>query len=107
MWTECGPHVLAGELALLKPTRMIVLGQGDNTHAVRGRILPELREVVGRQVVKLGRRQARIEVERLLGPFGDVDVLFVPHPAMPGGTARKLVDAVRTLLANSRVTRTA
>jgi hypothetical protein len=105
MWRECGPHVLVHELAILKPSRMIVLGQGDNAHAVRTHILPELRAVVAHEVVQLGRRKVRLEFESRSGPIGNVDVMFMPHPATPGGTARRIITQAQMLLQATRVVR--
>lgn len=98
MWCECGPHVLAHELEILRPSRMLVLGQGDNARAIR-RIVPQLDESLGSEIVKLGRRKGRVELERRTATFGSIDILFVPHPAAPGGTSGALVAAARQVLA--------
>lgn len=104
MWQNCGPHVLAHELQVLRPGQLIVLGQGDNATAMRS-LLPRLVTTFVTETVKLGRRTTRIVLERRLGPTGDVDVLFVPHPAALGGTSNKLMDAVRHSLVATRAAR--
>ncbi len=98
MWAECGRHLLAGELSVLQPDRVIVVGAGDNARAVRDRVLPELRSTLGTREVQLGRKRSRVTLERRAGPSGEVTVLFVPHPATPGGTSGRLLDGVRELL---------
>jgi hypothetical protein len=98
MWRECGPHVLAHELAVLRPTRVIVLGRGDNAQALRELIMPRRIGDLRTQTIGSGRRRAFVELETRTGPFGPVDVLVAPHPAAPGGTSRAITAAVRAML---------
>lgn len=99
MWRECGPHVLAHELGVLQPARVVVAGLSDNAGAVRARIFPERVRVLGAETVRVGRKRLRIELEERVAPWGVVQLLFVPHPATPGGTARSLVAAAREMFA--------
>jgi hypothetical protein len=100
MWSECGRHVLAEELDVLRPERLLVVGTGDNAGAVREHVLPGDATVICRKTVKVGRRTVLLQrEERITRAGGRVEVVCVPHPAMPGGASRALVEAVRELLA--------
>lgn len=97
MWRECGPHVLAHELAVLRPAPVIVLGRGDNARAFK-RLFPYAVGAPRSPTVKAGRGLADLEFETRAAPFGPVDVLVTPHPAARGGTARAIIAAVRATL---------
>ena len=91
--------MLAHELAVLRPARMIVVGQSDNAGAVRARIFPDRVRVLGAETVRVGLKKFRLELEERVAPWGAVQLLVVPHPATPGGTARSLVAAAREMFA--------
>jgi len=99
MWQECGRYVLAGELAVLAPKALLVVGTGENASAVRTHLLPVLDERCARDV-RIGSRVSSIALEGRSSPsLGAVAVLFVPHPAAPGASSHALIDAVDQLVA--------
>lgn len=98
MWRNCGEHLLLPELATLRPSRVIVLGTSDNAYAVRSWVMPGTPGRHHEVRVSVGKRRARIAVERRNLQYGPVDVLVVPHPAAPGGCARALLKKVHELV---------
>ncbi len=98
MWQRCGRHVLADELAILRPLRVLVLGTGDNARAMEAHVLRGASSVVGRGTIPVGGRQLAITRSTTATPWGAVDLLVAPHPAGKGGNSRKLPDLLRHLL---------
>lgn len=98
MWEQCGAHVLAHEIALLQPARIIVLGTSDNARALRQHVLPDRLGEPRRCAVPIGKGLMHLVLEERTAAYGTVRVLVVPHPARPGGTSRKLVASARDLV---------
>lgn len=102
MWDTCGGHILAGELAILRPERIIVLGTGDNANALWRHVLPGARSNLAEAGMRVGRRTARVTLWAVEAPWGAaVRVLVVPHPAGLGGNARGLIDLARGVFAKN------
>ena len=97
MWQHCGRHVLASELALLAPQRILVLGTGDNARAMREHGLRGPERDLRRGSVRVGRRELRATLSKTDAAWGTVDLLVAPHPAGPGGNARSLLACVGSL----------
>jgi len=98
MWEECGRYVLAGELGVLAPKALLVVGTGENAASVRAHLLPVLADRRAREV-RIGSRVSSIALETRSSPtLGPVAVLFVPHPAAPGASSHALIDAFDELV---------
>lgn len=101
MWSSCGTHVLVHEIDVLQPSSMLVVGTGDNANAVRERVLPQEGHAVAfaeSVPTKRGAVALTMQSRKRLGSESEIATLTVPHPAWPGGTSKKLVDAARCLL---------
>ncbi len=98
MWVECGRYVLRDELAILRPARLLVIGSHHNAGAMRARVLSGKTYAVDERTVMLGTRRAVLRLERGELSGHPVDMVVVQHPASPGGTSRKLVEAFRDLV---------
>lgn len=97
MWANCGQHVLAHELAILRPRRLVVLGTGDNARAMWELVLRRPARVIDRATLRIGQRVLAVTVASTESPWGAVDVLVAPHPAGRGGNARGLLARAREL----------
>ncbi|MCB9654041.1 MAG: hypothetical protein H6729_07940 [Deltaproteobacteria bacterium] len=103
MWAHCGRTFLAREIEILRPSAIIALGSGQNTSALRD-IFPASPRIKVSQQVQLGRRPFDMTIESRIVPGtapkanACVELISVPHPAAPGGTARRLVAELRLLL---------
>jgi hypothetical protein len=100
MWKECGHHVLHGELAILRPSRLIVIGRDHNARAMRAQVLPGDARILAERTVNLGSKKTTLHLEERELDGQPVQVVVVQHPASPGGTSRNLLGAFRELVAS-------
>jgi hypothetical protein len=98
MWKACGRYVLRGELEILQPERLLVVGTEQNAEKMRTQILCGEPRGVDHRTVKLGSRKMTLCRQRRDLLECPVDMVVVPHAASPGGTARKLVAEFRDLV---------
>jgi Uracil DNA glycosylase superfamily len=98
MWQRCGAHVLQREIAVLRPTRVLIVGSSNNRRAFREHVLTGPSTQRRDQCVALGKRTGRLIHEVVESAHGRVEVLVVPHPATQGGTSAALLDAARGFL---------
>jgi hypothetical protein len=99
MWENCGRLVLADELAILRPARLLVLGTGDNARAMREHVLKGPAGQRRQVTATVGSRSRAITLMTIDSTWGPVEVVVAPHPAGQGGNSRKLLDLLRQVLA--------
>jgi hypothetical protein len=90
MWSHCGPHVLAKEIALLHPKTILILGTSDNWQSFANRVL-----------ISVSTQQARVGSVRMVDAKvndRDVRAIIVPHPQARGGNAWQIYDDLRSLM---------
>jgi hypothetical protein len=98
MWSNCGEHLLRDEVSILKPARIIVLGNGENFSNLQRVVLQGACLRRTEQAVTIGEKHTNVFVEQWRLGDSDVGVLVVPHPAWPGGTSKKLMAAVESVV---------
>ena len=90
MWEQCGPYILPKELELLRPTRVLVLGSGDNGWYFQTRVRSEVDSKTHALTIEGVRLKSR-----LIRWNDGVEALVMPHPSAPGGMARGLIQVAR------------
>jgi hypothetical protein len=101
MWRECGRHLLQGELSILRPERVIVVGSNHNARAMRDQVLPGTARGLAEQHLRLGSKNTTLRLEERTLDGRPVQVVVVKHPASPGGTSRKFFGALRELVGST------
>lgn len=92
MWEHCGHHVLRREIALLKPTDILLLGKGENLIRLQSaRILDCPLDLVP---------SANGLVRRAKSSIGGmpIRVFVVPHPTRGPGLKKEVLSDLRELL---------
>ncbi len=90
MWSNCADHVLTKELSILRPSKVLLLGVGENLRHFASTFGP----AGGLAWKSIG----RVQRSSYLDQHGQsVELFGVPHPSR-GGASRTIVDELRAAL---------
>jgi len=91
MWERCGDFILKQEIELLKPNKILVLGNSDNFNFLNQKVLDKMTTLKLKGKIGVGNG---IINEKM------VDIFVVPHPASFGGNSAKIMNDLNCVLNN-------
>ncbi len=91
MWENCGNYILKNEINLLKPNKILVLGDSDNFSYLNNKVLDDTIHLKWKGNVGIGNGYVN---------KNPIDIIVVPHPASFGGNSYEIMNDINCVINN-------
>lgn len=91
MWEKCGNFILKQEIELLKPSKILILGNADNFRFFNQNVLDNKIHL---------ERKGKVEIGNGYVNKKPIEIFVVPHPASFGGNSYKIMNDLNCVINN-------
>lgn len=91
MWNNCGKFILIKEIEILQPNKILIIGNSTNYDYLKKNVFSEMTSLT---------LKGRVSICKGLFRNREIEITIVPHTASRGGSAKKIIDDLRSVLNN-------